>query len=229
MPRQARSRALLRAVVSTVNFGVCLLAPAGWTWRRGWVLVLTFLAIHVAGTQRIERANPGLLKERAGFPLRRGQPLVDKLLLVAFMLAYAGLLVVTSLDAARGPRWPSPPAALAWLGLALFAGGWTLVMRALETNAFAVTVVRHQTDRGHAIVDRDVYGIVRHPMYAGLVVMLPGVPLWCGSTLGLLCAAAPVGLLLLRIPLEERVLRQALPAYAAYAERVRSRIIPLVW
>jgi protein-S-isoprenylcysteine O-methyltransferase Ste14 len=102
-------------------------------------------------------------------------------------------------------------------------------MRALETNAFATTVVRHQVERGHTVVDRGVYGVVRHPMYAGLVAALLGVPLWLRSPLGLGVALVPIGLLGLRLVLEERVLAQALPAYAEYAARVRFRLVPGLW
>ena len=44
-------------------------------------------------------------------------------------------------------------------------------------------------------------------------------------------AFAVVGILLLciRIPIEERVLREGLDGYDEYAERVRYRLIPLIW
>jgi protein-S-isoprenylcysteine O-methyltransferase Ste14 len=87
-------------------------------------------------------------------------------------------------------------------------------MRALETNEFAAMVVRHQSERGHLVVDRGVYSIVRHPMYAGLLGVLLGVPLWLRSRLGLIAALVPMGLLIGRILVEERVLRRALPSYA---------------
>ena len=115
------------------------------------------------------------------------------------------------------------------MGLALFAAGAALVLKALETNAFAVRVVRHQPERGHRVVDVGVYRVVRHPMYAGLCAVMIGVPLWLGSTLGLLCAIVPILVLALRIGVEERVLRAAVPGYPAYAQRVRNRLVPGVW
>jgi len=224
------SRALFNTLFAALLFGAALLGPTGaWSWGRAWVLIGLYLAIHMAGTLRIVRANPGLPAERAKVPLQRGQPLPDKVLLLAFMASYAGELVLTGLDRQRW-RWAAAlPSMLAWLGLALFAGGWVLVMRALETNAFATTVVRHQVERGHTVVDRGVYGVVRHPMYAGLVAALLGVPLWLRSPLGLGVALVPIGLLGLRLVLEERVLVQALPAYAEYAARVRVRLVPGLW
>jgi hypothetical protein len=45
----------------------------------------------------------------------------------------------------------------------------------------------------------------------------------------MLCAAVPLALMLIRLRLEERFLHRELPGYAAYAERVRHRLIPGVW
>jgi len=207
-----------------------LLGPTGaGSWGGAWVLIGLYVAIHVVGTLRIVRANPGLLPERAKLPLQPGQPLPDKVLLLACMASYAGELVLTGLDRQRW-RWVAAlPSMLAWPGLALFAAGWVLVMRALETNAFATTVVRHQVERGHTVVDWGVYGAVRHPMYTGLMAALLGVPLWLRSPLGLGVALVPIALLGLRLVLEERVLVRALPAYAEYAARVRFRLVPGLW
>ena len=111
----------------------------------------------------------------------------------------------------------SPPRPTArMVGAPAFVAGWALVLRALEANAFATTVVRHQEDRGHEVVETGVHGVVRHPMYAGLVAVVLGVSLWMGSSLGLAAAVLPIGLLVVRIRLEEAVLRAALADYESY-------------
>jgi protein-S-isoprenylcysteine O-methyltransferase Ste14 len=223
-------RALINTAISTVMFAACLLAPVRtWTWGRAWTLVGIFGVIHAVGAIRIVRANPDLLRERARLRPQRGQPVMDKALLLAFMATYSGMLIVSVVDARRWHVWPAPPALASWVGLALYTAGWCLVVRALETNAFAVMVVRHQPERGHQVVDVGVYRVVRHPMYAGLLGVLLGAPLWLGSSLGLLLAVAPIIVLAIRILLEERLLRNALPAYQDYAQRVRRRLIPGVW
>ena len=112
-------------------------------------MVGVFLIIHVIGTLRIVRANPALLRERARIGPHPGRPTADKVLLLAFTAGYAGMLIVSSIDATRWHLWPAPPAAVAWIapaGLILFAAGWVLVLRSLEINAFAVRVVRHQPE-----------------------------------------------------------------------------------
>jgi protein-S-isoprenylcysteine O-methyltransferase Ste14 len=216
--------------MSAAGFAVCVVGPTGtWTDVRPWVMAGVFLIVHVIGTVRIVRANPDLLPERARLGPQRGQPISDKILLYAFTASYVGMLVLSSADAARWQILRAPSAAAPWAGLALFAAGWVLVLRALETNAFAVRVVRHQPERGHRVVDVGIYRVVRHPMYAGLCGVMVGAPLWLGSTLGLLCAVVPIAMLALRILVEERLLRDAVPGYQAYTHRVRKRLVPGVW
>jgi protein-S-isoprenylcysteine O-methyltransferase Ste14 len=223
-------RALLNTVISTVLFAACLIAPVhAWTWGRAWALVGVFLLVHAVGAVRITRANPDLLRERARMGRQRGQPAADKVLLLAFVATYSGMLMLSVADVRRWHVWAAPGDAAAWLGLGLFGAGWCLVVAALETNAFAVRVVRHQPERGHRLVDWGVYGVVRHPMYAGLLGVLAGAPLWLGSSLGLLIAVAPTIVLAMRIVLEERVLREAVAGYDDYARRVQRRLIPGVW
>jgi len=49
------------------------------------------------------------------------------------------------------------------------------------------------------------------------------------SSAGALLAIVLIGLFVLRIFIEECLLRRELPGYAAYAKRVRYRLIPFLW
>lgn len=121
------------------------------------------------------------------------------------------------------PWWTRP------IGWFAFIAGWWIVYRSLRANAFAVTVVRVQDERGHRIVRTGPYAVVRHPMYAGLVPVSVGMGLWLHSTATALGAAIPVAILVARIVLEERMLRARFPEYEEYARAVRWRLVPGVW
>ncbi len=79
------------------------------------------------------------------------------------------------------------------------------------------------------MVDTGPYGFVRHPMYSGGVLVMIGLPLWLESYAATLLAIVPIGLLLLRIRIEERLLRRELMGYDADTQRVRHRLIPFLW
>jgi protein-S-isoprenylcysteine O-methyltransferase Ste14 len=55
------------------------------------------------------------------------------------------------------------------------------------------------------------------------------MPLWLESYAAAELAIVPIGTLVVRIGIEEGLLRRELKGYDAYTEKVRYRLIPLVW
>jgi protein-S-isoprenylcysteine O-methyltransferase Ste14 len=115
------------------------------------------------------------------------------------------------------------------VGFLLLVLMMVIVVYVLRENRFAAPVVRVQTERGHRVVSTGPYAFVRHPMYASMLFYGLGVPLLLGALSGLIVAAALIVLIAIRAVFEERTLAAELPGYAAYAERVRYRLVPLVW
>ena len=115
------------------------------------------------------------------------------------------------------------------IGLLSFAAGWRMVTSAMVENAFAVTVVRLQTERRQHVVDSGPYRIVRHPMYAAVIPLTAGPALWLGSYAAAIAATVPAALVAIRILFEEKFLRRELPGYEEYTTRTRFRLIPFVW
>ena len=96
-------------------------------------------------------------------------------------------------------------------------------------NRFFSSVVRIQTDRGHHVVTTGPYRYVRHPGYAGLILLLVCSGVALGSWLSALPLVPAILILLLRTVLEDWVLRNGLLGYTGYAERVPDRLVPGVW
>ena len=223
-------RALAGVVYVVVLYGGLIFLPA-WTlaWPRAW-LFLGGVAIAAAGSiAGITRANPDLIRERMKPPIQEGQPVSDRVVLVAFIAAYLGQTAFVPLDIFRLHLLGGPGPAISALGFLLFFGGWWLLYRAQRENAFASAVVRHQAERGHTVVDTGPYAIVRHPMYAGVLPLTLGLPLALGSYAGALLGLAVLVVALPRIFIEERLLRRELPGYEAYLAKVRWRLVPFVW
>jgi protein-S-isoprenylcysteine O-methyltransferase Ste14 len=122
-----------------------------------------------------------------------------------------------------------PATLVSSLGLVLLVAGWSIAYLALRENAFAALAVKHQEERQHTVIDSGVYSIVRHPMYAGSVLLMVGIPLWLESYPAALLASVPIAMAALRILFEERFLRRELKGYDAYTERVPYRLIPFLW
>jgi protein-S-isoprenylcysteine O-methyltransferase Ste14 len=176
----------------------------------------------------LARHDPGLMAERASSPFQRNQPAADKLVMLTIVVGWPAWLVFIALDAMRF-RLSHLPLAVQVAGALLILFGMYAFYRTFRENSFAAPVVKIQKERGQTVVTTGPYAIVRHPMYAGAGVLFFGVPMLLGSAWGLALAPAWYLLLALRIPVEERVLRENLAGYDEYARRVRYRLVPGIW
>ena len=211
-------------------FGILLFVPAGTLdWWRAWVFLGVVLVGAVASTVSLFRTSKELLAERFKPPMQKGQPLADKIVVLLVIAGFVGEIAFIPLDVFRFQLMPKPGIVVSSLGLALFVAGWWIMTLALLENAFASLVVKHQEERGQKVIDSGVYRVVRHPMYAGAVPLLVGLPLWLESCAAALLASVPIAALVLRIIIEERFLKRELTGYNAYTERVRYRLVPFLW
>lgn len=222
---------LIAGVVFNVAiFGGLLFLPAGTPdWWRAWVFLGVVFAGTVVSTVSVFGVNKDVLEERFKPPLQKGQPLADKIIVVLLIAVFASLMVFIPLDVFRLHLMAKPGTLVSSSGLVLFVVGWWIMTLALRENAFAAPVVKYQEERQQTAIDSGVYGVVRHPMYAGAVPLLVGMALWLESYSAAMLASLPIGTLAVRILVEERFLREKLAGYDAYTERVRYRLIPLVW
>jgi protein-S-isoprenylcysteine O-methyltransferase Ste14 len=119
-----------------------------------------------------------------------------------------------------------PSGVVRGLALALLLSGLIIRWTAILTLGRLFTVdVAIQQD--HALVQRGLYRLVRHPSYSGLLLAFLGLGLYFANWLSLLLLMAPITLAVInRIAKEERALLLALgPSYAAYCARTK-RLFP---
>ena len=94
-------------------------------------------------------------------------------------------------------------------------------------NSYAAATVR--VEAGQKVASTGLYGLVRHPMYTGNVIMMVGISLALGSYWGLVFVLPGVIVLALRIRDEEKLLQEELVGYREYMRKVRYRLLPLIW
>ena len=109
-----------------------------------------------------------------------------------------------------------------WLGLALRV--WAI---ATLGSAFRTTV---EVEPGQTVVSSGPYRWVRHPSYAGLLLIVAGFGAALGNWLSLtVCVVLPLPAILWRIHVEEAELNNVLgEAYRTY-QSDRARLIPRLW
>lgn len=221
-------RMIVQALVWYGVMGLLLFVPAGTLqWPGAWAFLAEMIGLSAVTGVLLARHDPGLLAERLGAPVQKGQPTADKFLLIAILLSLGGWLAFMGFDERYG--WSNVPAWAQALGALSLALGLLIGYRALRENSFAAPVVKIQKERGQRVIDTGPYSHVRHPLYGGALFFFAGVPLLLGSWWGLAPTPAFVLLLAARILLEEKTLRAGLEGYDAYTTRVRYRLVPLIW
>ena len=149
----------------------------------------------------------------------------QKLIMLVASLGFIALLVVPALD--QRMQWSHVPVFVIVVGDFLVALWWLVVFVVFRENSFASATI--EVAEGQTVVSTGPYAIVRHPMYAGGLLLVVGMPLALGSYWGLLPIGAMMPVLLWRLFDEERFLARKLPGYTEYCARVRWRLIPGVF
>jgi protein-S-isoprenylcysteine O-methyltransferase Ste14 len=222
-------KALLEVFAEFAVFAALLFVCAGTLlWPAGWAFMALFFGFALAIVVWLARKEPELLAERMSSPMQRGQPLWDKVFVVAVMVLFVAWLILMPLDAVRF-GWSDVPGWLQLLGALGVVVSLYIMFLTFRENAYLALVVKVQQERGQSVVSTGPYRYVRHPMYASMFLFFPASALLLGSWWGLLLCAVVLGLLVWRIPLEERMLENGLAGYDEYARKVRYRLIPRVW
>ncbi|MBU0699410.1 MAG: isoprenylcysteine carboxylmethyltransferase family protein [Proteobacteria bacterium] len=107
--------------------------------------------------------------------------------------------------------------------------GYSLEILSLWKNRFFSSTVRIQNDRGHHVIDKGPYAIIRHPGYAGGIVSSFAIAIGFNSLWALVPAILYTILIIIRTVLEDTTLLKELPGYADYASKVKYRLFPKVW
>lgn len=217
---------LALGLVEPVVFGLILFLAAGtFDYWQAWVFLVVFAVSGWVPSIYLMRTNPVALERRM-----RGGPTAEtrttqKIVMGSSWLSLAAMFAVSALDHRFG--WSSVPTALCLIGDVLVAVGLSVMMLVVIQNSHAAATVR--VEAGQKVISTGFYGLVRHPMYTGNVIMMVGIPLALGSYWGLIFVIPGVIVLSFRIRDEEKLLRQELDGYREYTEKVRYRLVPALW
>jgi protein-S-isoprenylcysteine O-methyltransferase Ste14 len=224
-----RASLVIKPLIWIAVMAALLFGPAGtiW-WPQAWVFLVELAVSGLLISGWLYVHDPALLAQRMASPVQREQPAWDRIFMICVLLFFYTWLAVMGLDAVRF-RASHVPVWAQVVGAVLILVSQYVFWLVFRANSYAAPVVKVQKDRGHAIATTGPYAHVRHPMYAGAILLLIGIPLLLGSWYGLALAPVLVVGFAIRAVLEERTLQAQLPGYADYAARVRYRFVPLIW
>ena len=124
-------------------------------------------------------------------------------------------------------EWTALPNAVAVIACAIFLLSYAFFGEVLRENAYLSRTIEVQENQ--KVVDKGLYGMVRHPMYSATIFLFLSMPLILGSWPSFIIMLSYIPIIAKRIRNEEQVLEEGLEGYREYKTRVRYKVIPFVW
>jgi protein-S-isoprenylcysteine O-methyltransferase Ste14 len=219
-------RALRASLFGALVMAALLFLPAGTlNYWQAWVFLSVFVGASSAITVDLAIKDPALLERRLKVGPKAETEQTQKFAVTLAIAGFVALLVVPALDHRVG--WSDVPPWISLAGDALIVFSFVFMFLVLRENPFGASTI--QVVKDQTVISTGPYGVVRHPMYGAALVMVVGTSLALGSWWGLLPAVLMFPALIWRLRDEEAFLTRNLPGYAEYAQRVRYRLVPLVW
>ena len=208
----------LLALLSAILFG----SAGRWDLPMFWAYLAVWAASVLVGMRVVD---PTLIQER----IRPGPGGKDYATVIILTPLWLGQCVVAALDVGRYHWSDTVPLAVQVIAMLAMAAALAIVVWAEAVNRFFSSVIRIQTERGHHVITTGPYRYLRHPGYAAFPFIFIGGGLVLGSWLSALIGLVLFLPILRRTAEEDRILHEQLEGYAAYAQKVRYRLLPGVW
>lgn len=223
MKKSLLLQALTKFLLGVVVLGVLIFFSAGsFRFWNGWLLMgVLFVPMFVAGLILLAK-NPQLLAKRLNAKEEQQE---QKMVVALSGMLFVAVFVLAGLNWRF--RWCILPNWVVWIATLLFLLSYILYAEVLRENAYLSRTIEIQENQ--KVIDRGLYGIVRHPMYMATTLLFLSMPLVLGSLVSFFVMLLYLPLIVKRIRNEETVLETGLEGYKEYKKRVKYRLLPFVW
>ena len=220
------SQLLRKTALFLVFMALAIFLPA-WTldYWQGWLFLIVFAVLTAGASLYFIKYDPALVRRRANVGAKAETEPTQKRIMTFNSVAMIATIILAPLD--HRFMWSNVPGIVCVIALALMVLGYALTIATLITNTWAAATIT--VEQNQLVISDGLYGLVRHPMYSGGILMFAAMPVALGSYWGLVPAAAIAAGIIWRLLDEERVLAARLPGYDDYCRRVRYRLLPGVW
>ena len=203
--------------------GTLIFLPAGtFSYFNGWLLMgILFVPMFFAGIVMMFK-NPNLLKSRLNAKENsKEQSLVVKLSGLMFLVGFVVAGLGVRFD------WYILPIGVVIGAAVIFLIAYILYAEVLRENTYLSRTIEVQENQ--KVIDTGLYGIVRHPMYSVTLLLFLSMPIVLGSVYSFLIFLAYPFIIAKRIKHEEEFLEKELNGYREYKQKVKYRLVPLIW
>jgi protein-S-isoprenylcysteine O-methyltransferase Ste14 len=166
-----------RAVIGLIVLGALLFIPAGTlAYWPGWAFIVVFTVMTNWIGLYLAIKDPAALERRVKFGATKETRPLQRAVIAVATIALVAVLIVSAIDWRLG--WSGVPMWVIVLGDVLVAAGLYVCLMVMQQNSFAASTI--ETMEGQRVISTGLYGLVRHPMYLGTLVMSVGIPLALG-------------------------------------------------
>lgn len=216
-------KVILRFSMLLVLMLLLIFLPAG-TFRywQAWVFAAILIIPMIFVLFYFMKFDPEFLLRRAQFKEREKQ---QKWLVGLTTPVFLAAFLVPGLDYRFS--WSDVPIGLVIAADILILLGYLMIFFVFRQNRYASRIIEVSGDQ--QVITTGWYGVIRHPMYLGVMIMYLPLPLALGSWWGLIPMVVLPAVLVFRIINEEKVLSENLPGYKDYCRQTRYRVLPGIW
>jgi len=209
--------------LSFIVIGLMLFLPAGsFAYWQGWLFIFTLFMPVSFVVSYLLKHDPTLLIRRMQYKEKEAKQKI--IVQITGLIFFIGI-TVPGLDYRYG--WSHVPVWLVIVSNLLMLIGYILVFLVFKENSYTSRIV--EVEKGQKVIATGPYSVIRHPMYAGVILMYLTMPLALGSYWAILFFIPTVPMIIFRALEEEKLLLKDLKGYREYCRKVKYRIIPGIW
>lgn len=215
--------AIIKFFLGVILVGLFIFIPAGTiNYLNGIIfMIVLFVPMFIAGILMMI-FNPKLLASRLNAKEKqKEQGIVIKLSGLMFIAGF----VIAGLDYRF--NWFKLPLIVTYIAAIIFLIGYIIFAEVLRENTYLSRTIK--VDKDQQLIDKGLYGLIRHPMYFATILMFISMPLILGSIFSFIIFLIYIPLIAIRAVNEEKVLEKELNGYTEYKKKVKYRIIPFIW
>jgi protein-S-isoprenylcysteine O-methyltransferase Ste14 len=203
-----------------------LFIPAGsLDFRQAWVYLAVFSICAILITVYLFKYDQKLLASRVQAGPTAETQKSQKIIQSLASLFFLSLFIVSGLDFRY--RWSDVPPVVSLISDGFVVLGFFIVFLVFRENTYTSAII--EVTKEQKVIATGPYNVVRHPMYAGAILLLAFSPPALGSWVAFPFTMPMILVITARLLEEENFLSANLSGYEAYRRKVRYRLVPFIW
>ena len=192
--------AITKFFLGVVIIGLLIFIPAGTiNYINGWIFMgILFIPMFIAGIIMMIK-NPKLLASRLDAKEKQKE---QGILIKLSGLMFIGGFIVAGLDFRY--KWFILPQYITYIFSIVFILAYLMWAEVLRENTYLSRTIK--VEENQKVIDKGLYGIVRHPMYTATILLFLSMPLVLGSLISFFIFLLYPILIIFRIIYEEKLL-----------------------